>query len=237
MSTEKRSEESGQISEAMVAQYLREHPAFFNEHPELLTDIELPHGGGAAVSLVERQVLILREQNEQNRQRLQALIDIARHNEELAGRMHQLALALLDAADPGQMFSSLYANLRRNFTAEQVAVRLFAEPAFAAPAGPEFVGTAAAEEQLFTSIIREGLPLSGQLKRQQQVFLFGDEGDDIRSAVMVPLHGPGWGGILAIGSTSKARFQEGMGLELLANMGEIVSAVLNNWIVSSYGAS
>ena len=55
-------------------------------------------------------------------------------------------------------------------------------------------------------------------------------GGDIASAVMVPLHGSGWGGIMAIGSFSADRFQEGMGVELLANMGEILSFILKPWI-------
>lgn len=232
MSTEKMPDASGaSMSEAMVIQYLREHPAFFNEHPDLLTEIDVPHASGDAVSLVARQVRILREQNEQNRKRLHELIEIARQNEELARRMHQLALTLMDADDTQQIFSTLYENLRRNFKADQVAVRLFAESArIDDPRGPEFVGTNTAEEQLFSAIIEKRLPLSGQLNKQQLAFFFGDAGADIRSAVMVPLHGPAWGGILAIGSTSQDRFQEGMGVELLANMGEILSLIIKPWI-------
>lgn len=219
------------VNDELVAKYLREHPGFFNEHPDLLTEIDIPHASGDAISLVERQVSILREQNEQNRKRMHELIEIARQNEELAKRMHQLALTLMDSADPKQIFATLYENLRRNFRADKVVVRLFAKPAFVDSfPTEEFAGTDTKEEHLFTSIIEKRLPLSGQLKRQQQVFLFGDEGDEITSAVMVPLHGPGWGGILAIGSTNQDRFQEGMGVELLANMGEILSFILKPWI-------
>jgi uncharacterized protein YigA (DUF484 family) len=89
------------------------------------------------------------------------------------------------------------------------------------------------EESLFTSIIDKRMPLSGRLKRQQQVFLFGDDGDEISSAVLVPLHGQGWGGIMAIGSFNADRFQESMGVELLANMGEILSFILKPWIIET----
>ena len=233
MSKENVSKDTGvSISDDMVVKYLREHPGFLNEHPDLLTEIDVPHASGDAISLVERQVIILREQNEQNRKRMHELIEIARQNEELARRMHQLALTLMDSADTKEIFATLYENLKRNFKADQVSVRLFAKPAFVDSfPGPEFAGTETNEEQLFSSIIEKRLPLSGQLKKQQQVFLFGDDGDEIMSAVMVPLHGTGWGGILAIGSTSKDRFQEGMGVELLANMGEILSFIIKPWIV------
>lgn len=228
-------EESGSSPAAVtadsVAEYLRENPEFFNDHPGLLAELNVPHASGEAVSLVEKQVATLRERNEELHKRLHELIEIARQNEELARRMHQLALTLMDAAEPKEIFETLYENLRRNFRADHVAVRLFADPAFVDTfAGEEFAGADVHEETLFRSLISKRLPLSGRLKRQQQVFLFDDAGDDIASAVIVPLHGPDWGGILAIGSRDPERFQEGMGVELLANLGEILSFILKPWI-------
>ncbi len=220
------------LSAGTIAEYLRAHPEFFNEYPDLLTDIKVPHATGDAISLVERQLTALREQNDQTRKRMHELIEIARQNEELAKRMHKLGLTLMDAAEPKDIFSTLYDNLRKNFRADKVVVRLFAEPAFVDTfAGEEFAGSKKGEKSLFKSIIDKRMPLSGRMKRQQQVFLFGDDGDDIASAVMVPLHGKGWGGILAIGSANANRFQEGMGVELLANMGEILSFILKPWII------
>jgi len=232
MSTTRKTDQNGEhITAQEVVNYLRNHPGFFNDHPDLLAEIEIPHERGEAVSLVEKQVAILREQHEQTRKRMHELIEIARQNEELAKRMHQLGLTLMDATDPKDIFATLYDNLRRNVRADRVSVRLFADPAFVDSfAGEEFVGTDVTEEALFRSIIDKRLPLSGRLKRQQQVFLFGDSGDDIASAVMVPLHGASWGGILSIGSTDADRYQEGMGVELLANMGEILSFILKPWI-------
>ena len=215
----------------MVADFLRRHPDFFGKHLELLAQLQIPHASGEAVSLVQRQVALLREQNEQTRKRLRDLIEVARRNEELATRMHLLALRLMDSAEPKDIFATLYENLRRNFNAERVCVRLFAEPAFVDSfPGEEFTGSKAKEIVLFKSIIEKRKPLSGKLKRQQQVFLFSEAGDDIKSAVMLPLQGPGWGGILAIGSTDPERFHEGLGVELLRNLGEVLSLVLKPWI-------
>ncbi|MEX2524920.1 MAG: DUF484 family protein [Gammaproteobacteria bacterium] len=221
------------ISAESVAEYLRDHPEFFNQYPDLLSEISVPHASGEAVSLVAKQVATLREQNDDLRKRLHELIEIARQNEELARRMHQLALTLMDAAEPKEIFSTLYENLRRNFRADYVSVRLFANPAFVDTyAGDEFAGPGIQEESLFRSIIARRLPISGRLKRQQQVFLFDDDGDDIASAVIVPLHAPQWGGVMAIGSRDAERFQEGMGVELLANMAEVLSLILKPWVAS-----
>lgn len=231
MSTTTKSETGFTITAEDVADYLRRHPAFFDEHPELLAEINVPHASGEAVSLVERQVAVLREQNEQNRKRMHELIEIARQNEELARRMHQLALTLMDAHEPKEIFTTLYENLKRNFRADRVVVRVFAGPAFIdSYAGDEFAGEDVEEKNLFKAIINKRMPISGRLKQQQKVFLFGDGGDEIQSAVIVPLHGPEWGGVLVIGSSDPDKFQETMGVELLANLGEVLSFIIKPWV-------
>ena len=162
------------------------------------------------------------------------LIEIAHQNEELGRRIHKLALTLMDANDPRDIFATLYENLKKNFYADRVIVRLFANPSFidSFPT-EEFVGKDSVEESLFRAVIEKLEPLSGKMKRQQQVFLFGDECDDIASSVMIPLHGSSWGGILAIGSFDAEHFSSGMGIELLANLGEILSFIIKPWIKES----
>ncbi|MCZ6805028.1 MAG: DUF484 family protein [Proteobacteria bacterium] len=228
---EEENPESINITENTISEYLKDNPDFFNKHPAILAELKIPHDRGVAVSLVEKQVAVLREQNQQTRKRLHELIEIARQNEELAQRMHQLSLTLMDADDPKDIFNTLYENLKKNFHADRAIVRLFANPSFVDSfATDEFAGRDTIEQSLFKSIIEKRMPLSGRMKRQQQVFLFADDGDDIASSVMVPLHGAGWGGILAIGSFDAERFQAGMGVELLANLGEILSFILKPWV-------
>jgi len=219
------------LTDEEVAIYLRRHPDFFASRPDLLSDLRLPHAGSGAVSLVERQISALRRQNEKTRQRLRELIDIARRNEELAVRMHLLALKLMECPEPKDIFEMLYRELRDDFKTDRVAVRLFAAPSFIDSfAGDEFAGEEREERHLFKSIIERRKPLIGRLKRQQQVFLFGDDGDDIASGVMVPLRGSGWGGILAIGSRDPARFNEHLGVEMLTHLGEVLSCILKPWV-------
>ena len=229
--SEEKKPDSVGITDEMLVDYLQQNPDFFNKHPSLLADLKIPHEHGGAVSLVERQVSVLREQHQQTRKRLHELIEIARQNEELARRMHKLALTLMDAAEPKEIFNTIYDNLKKNFHADRAVIRLFAEPSFVDSfPTDEFAGKEVAERSLFKTIIDKRMPLSGRMKHQQQVFLFGDDGNEIASSVMVPLHGNGWGGILAIGSFDAERFQPGMGVELLANLGEVLSFILKPWI-------
>ena len=222
---------SERSTENLVADYLKNNLDFFVKNPAILAELKIPHEHGGAISLVEKQLTVLREQNQETNKKIHELIEIATQNEELARRMHQLALTLIDADDPKDIFFTMYDNLKKNFHADRVIVRLFANPAFMdSSATDEFVGKESIEESLFKRIIEKREPLSGKMKHQQQVFLFGDDGDDIASSVMIPLHGVGWGGILAIGSFDAERFQPGMGIELLANLGEILSFIIKPWI-------
>lgn len=227
-----------EINAEAICAYLLSHPDFFIEHPEVLRQIQVPHLSGEAVSLVEKQVLLLREQHEQTRKKLYELIEIARANEQLARRMHALALTLMDACTTTEVFNTLYEHLRSNFRVDHVAVRIFARPvAGIDQKGDEFVGADAPEHGLFKWILERRLPLSGRLKRQQQAFLFGNDGDDIASAVIVPLTGKSWSGVLSIGSTDLNRFSESMGVELLSNLGEILSYILKPWVMDNPSGS
>ena len=228
---EKENHMSKRSTENLVSDYLRDNLDFFVKNPSIIAELKIPHESGDAISLVEKQLAILRSQNQETQKKIHELIEIARQNEKLARRMHQLALTLMNENDPEDIFSTLYKNLKKNFYADRVVVKLFANSILVSSSlTEEFVGKDSLEELLFRSIIKKLEPLSGKMKRQQQVFLFGEDGDDIASSVMIPLHGHGWGGILAIGSFDEEHFQSGMGIELLSNFAEILSFIIKPWV-------
>ncbi|MDX1432677.1 MAG: DUF484 family protein, partial [Gammaproteobacteria bacterium] len=69
--------------EDAVVEYLRANPEFFSRHPGLLEQLSVPHSCGEAVSLVEYQVSVLRDQIHDLRRRMQVLVANARDNEKL----------------------------------------------------------------------------------------------------------------------------------------------------------
>ncbi|MCP4042339.1 MAG: DUF484 family protein, partial [Gammaproteobacteria bacterium] len=113
------------VSEHNMVEYLQNHPDFLMAHPELLGQLELSHSCGNAVSLIEHQVAVLKDQNRQLRQKLQGLIDNARENEKLNQRLHRLTLELLVCEDIDQVFTVLYDSLREDFSADKVVLRIF----------------------------------------------------------------------------------------------------------------
>ena len=219
------------LSEISVVNYLRKKRDFFEKNYEILSELKIPHESGTAVSLIEKQLFLLREENQKINKQMCELIEIARQNNELALRMHQLILTLMGDNNPSETFSLMYESLKKNFHADSVVVRLFADPIFIDPPRvEEFVGKSSEDESLFKNIIESREPQSGKINRQQEVFLFGDKKNDIASSVIIPLHGFRWTGVLAIGSFDAEYFKPGMGIELLANLGEILSFIIKPWV-------
>ena len=68
------------LNDLSVAEYLQTYPDFFERNGPLLTKLRLPHlrDSGATVSLVERQVEVLRERNQSLERKLKELVDVAR---------------------------------------------------------------------------------------------------------------------------------------------------------------
>ena len=116
MSLKKKENHTSECStENLVADYLKNNLDFFVKNPAILAELKIPHEHGGAISLVEKQLTVLREQNQETNKKIHELIEIATQNEELARRMHQLALTLIDADDPKDIFSTMYDNLKKNF--------------------------------------------------------------------------------------------------------------------------
>ena len=210
-----------------VAAYLREHPDFFDRHPELLENLVIPHACGGAVSLVEYQVSVLRDQVHEMRRRIQSLASNARDNEALSQRLHELTLSLVECTRLDEVLANLYQAIGDDFNAEFAAIRLFAAPASKSDEGlGEFVGTNSEGKDLFAQVLASAKPMCGHLKEAQRSFLFAGQGDEVASGALLALGQQRRFGVLAIGSRDGQRFHPGMGTLFLRQLGEIVSRIL-----------
>ena len=214
-------------NEDAIADYLRENPDFFDRHRTLLEDLVIPHSCGGAVSLVEYQVSVLRDQVREMRRRMQMLAENARDNETLSRRLHQLTLVLVECTRVDEVLSNLYQAMCDDFEADFVAMRLFADPAAASDRGlGEFAGKDSAERALFSQVLASTKPVCGHFKDSQLEVLFPEHGSEVGSGALMPL-GPSAGfGVLAIGSRDPRRFHPGMGTMFLRQLGEVVSRIL-----------
>ena len=97
-------------------------------HPDLLVELSLPHDSGNAISLVERQVSVLRERNIDTRQRLVSLIENARGNDKLFEKSKRLILALLDAQTVQDICGNLLYSFDKDFSIQYSSLCLIHEP-------------------------------------------------------------------------------------------------------------
>src|SRR5512139_3189487 len=117
--------ESANVAEDQIGEYLVGHPEFFERHPGVLARLQLPHQrGSAAVSLVERQVLVLREKHGALEQKLKELIENGRANDAITDRVHRLTRRLLRARDFNAVIAGLETSLREDFGASRWVILL-----------------------------------------------------------------------------------------------------------------
>lgn len=216
------------LSEEAIASYLQSNPDFFERHALLLAKLKLPHARGAAtVSLVERQVLVLRDKNEKLEQQLRELIGVARGNDSLANKIHALSRRLIRARTAGSVIDTIEASLREDFGASDWLLLLTASknPAFTGVSSRHLrvIESAAPELKMFETLFESGRPRCGQIRDSQRDFLFGPGTVEIGSAALVPLGPQPVFGLLAISSPDTERFHPTMSTEFLARIGDLVS--------------
>ena len=213
----------------VVAAYLKRHPEFLSEYPELAAKLTMPRENGPVSSLAIYQLQSLREKNAELERRLAELIEIAAENEQLMERVHALTVALLRANTMEVTARSIVAKLSADFHTEQVRLVLFGnEPQLPRAdwlqqvAGPEALPE-------FADFLHQNEPVSGRLGADKLSRLFGAEGSLIRSVAMMRL---GDNGMLAIGSHDPDRFQPGMGTLFLKMISATITAALaRSWDV------
>jgi len=221
------------LSDEEVHDFLERNPDFFERHNALLGTLRLPHVAGGTVSLVEKQVSVLRQKDLKLERKLTELLEVARANDSLAGKIHHMALKLLGAADLTATLVAIEETLRTGFDADQSILVLFGEPeSFAdVKVGRFFMPVQRDDDTLksFDTFLGGSGPRCGQVRDAQRDFLFGKETDEIGSTAMIPLGNKAELGFLAIGSNDADRFHPGMSIDFLTRLGELVAGALKRF--------
>jgi uncharacterized protein len=215
------------VTEEQVIAYLKTNPQILTRHPALLEGIELSHAAGSAVSLIERQVELLRGKNARLESRLERLIDTARDNEQRAEGVLRLARNLIRAPSLAAIAQGLRQSLREDFKVDDVFVGLNTgaykrhDIEGIAPLDP---GGAVA--RAYDNFIRTRLIECGPLTEERSRLLFPKLDPPARSAAVVPLEKEKNLGLLALGSRDAERFQPRQGKLFLEMTAELVAAAI-----------
>jgi uncharacterized protein YigA (DUF484 family) len=222
-----------ELSEQAVHDYLAAHSDFFENHANLLNSLHLPHATGGAVSLVERQISVLRQKDIKLEKQLKELISVARANDLLSAKIHELTMQLLAAHDLKTTIIALEEGMRSGFSADQAVLVVFGDPvAFSdIDAGRFFRVVEKTSETLnpFKTFLAGSSARCGQIRDAQRDFLFQEGAEEIGSAALVPLNNGSEIGFLAIGSADADRFHPGMSIDFLTRLGDLIAGALRRY--------
>jgi len=218
------------FTEEAVAEYLQRRPDFFERHGTLLLRLKLPHEtNGFTVSLIERQVSMLRQRNGELERQLKDLISVAKVNDALVEKIHQLSLRLLRASGHAECLEQIETSLREDFGAERAALVLFAGAGFEGIERPGFVKVLSRDDpdlKPFSAFIQGARARCGPLRDRQKSVLFERDAETIASAAMLPLGQNVSLGFLVIGSRDPAHFHPGKRMDFLNRIGELITVAL-----------
>lgn len=230
MSKDKTKNQSDAVSQELTAEqvidYLNQHQGFIREHLEQLSDLDIPHHSGVATSLIERQVGVLRSENLQLKANLAQLIDIARNNEELSQKIHQLFLGITNAESLDDLMAIVQEQMQAFFKTDVVLFRYFSMNDIQPFISDDLVFRLKdAHTKKLKKWLAQRKPACGELTSEVFASLFAKE-KNIQSMAVIPLYGEKEYGVLMLGSSDVTRFSEDKGVIFLEQLGELVSSRL-----------
>jgi uncharacterized protein YigA (DUF484 family) len=201
-----------------VAQYLQDNPQFFEEHAEMLSQINLPHPhGGRTISLSERQLLALREKNKDLEKKLREMISFAQDNDALQFKVHEFVVALFAARDLATLQEMIPHLLRDIFAIPHTVLHLWQN----SPPSAEVLAFADEQPQ----------PVCLHHAAHDTAAWFGEHAAQLHSFAYLPLHaGSETIGLLVMASEDKQRFYPEMGTVFLQRIAEAVSSALHPYL-------
>ena len=210
-----------------IAAWLRRHPGFLKQFPDLALSLVVPRDQGPAASLASYQLDVLRDKNRELARRLQELFGNAQENERLAVRTHQLTLALLKQDNAADTLRAMAATLSEDFNGDLVRIVTFAPVNGMEEADwLQHIPAGDARLHAFRDCIADSEPLCGRLQPEKNAVLYGIRAEEVQSSALLPVPGVG---LVAVGSHDANRFFPGMGTLFLRMMGEALGVALQRY--------
>ena len=216
------------LADHEVAGYLRRHPRFLAQFPDLALSLVVPRDSGQATSLASYQLEVLRDKNRELNRRLQELFANAQDNERLAVRVHQQALLLMRQRSASDTLKALAANLAEDFSGELFQIVLYERPEDMEDDAPwlRVISRGNARLAPFEDFLAAAEPLCGRIDADKLEVLFDTRTPEVQSVALLPLRQRG---MLAIGSPDPSRFFPGMGTLFLRMIADSLDAALSRF--------
>lgn len=221
------SETAEKIGAHEVAAWLRRHPTFLKQFPDLALTLVVPRDDGPTASLASYQLEVLRDKNRELSRRLADLAANAQTNERLAVRTHQLTLALMKQDSAADTLRAMAASLEEDFAGDLVRL-IVLHPVAGLEQAPwlQVIEESSPLLGVFRDCLKDGEPICGRLQPEKNTVLYAGRAEEVQSSALLPLPGVG---LIAVGSHDGNRFYPGMGTLFLRMMGESLVVALQRF--------
>ena len=213
-----------QSEESKIIEYLQKNPELLMSYPDIFSQLSLPHETGGAISLLERQAKILRDDNQRLKKNLDELVTIARENEELNQRFHRLSLELISVDQLHDLLAMVQDQVQTFFYTDYVCFKFL--PDISDKKNHLKAMHLDSQSGILETVkpwLAKRKPVCGRLDEKINAELFGPD-LKVESSALVPLYHTSELGFLCLGSVSKKRFSKKMGTIFLEQLGELVSS-------------
>ena len=209
----------------LVRDYLINYPNFFEDNPDILEVINVSHDSGKAISLVERQITIMRDKNKVLSVQLEQLIETAKNNDQLLAKTNQLVLKLIQAEDLNSLITVLDTSLKNDFNTEFYSLTLIDKGLFTSKTAANLVSEEEAKSKI-SSLLSAQKAVSGVMREEQINFLFEQSANNIASVIALPLNSSEPFGILALGSSDADFYSHDVGTVFFDYIGALLNELI-----------
>lgn len=220
--TKKKISQKNQLNEKEVEIYLEEHPDFFINKNQLLSSLHLPHIKKGSISLVEKQMTLLREENKQQRDALNEFIITATENDALTSKIQSLTIQLISTEDLKTTLQICHDTLINDFKIDTCKFILFTEMNVKKCNYVDCLKKNDSSLKSFQSFLKSKSPRCNKLTVDQYKFLFTTS-INIASSALIPLNTEKKYGFLALGSLNADHFNPSMSTDYLSLIGTLIS--------------
>lgn len=225
---------NSESNEVLVADYLSQHPDFFSDRDHLLLQMRLPHHQGGTVSLIEKQVSLLRERNRDTRQQLDELVQNAKVNDATFLKCQKLILGLVAAKNHDDFYGALEKSFRQDFKCSAYSLIAFQKKSRQINHFTNAVSESAAREYI-GALIKRKKPTLGVLRPTEQDFLFRHQSAKVKSAAVLSIkRDKKQLALLAIGSNDPNYFHKDMGTLFVGFIAETLALLLPQYLTPNY---
>jgi uncharacterized protein YigA (DUF484 family) len=209
----------------LVRDYLTKNPDFFEQNSDIFEVINISHDSGKAISLVERQIGIMRERNSKMITQIDQMQAAAKENALLMEKTNRLVLNLVQANDLNSLGKALTVSLKSDFSTEFFSLTLINKDPAVTKNAVNFVSENEAKS-IIGNILSAKKAICGKRKHEEISLLFGNQAEEIGSVLALPLRTTNTFGVLALGHSDPEFYTKEIGTVFIDYIGDLLSELI-----------